>query len=491
MTKRIKLTPLFVVFLFLAVSGLNTLYGGELDPMSAKLLSGKTVQADFGFPPYKDRSASSIAEEITANGYDGVYYFVCADSTVRKDIIAELQKREIPVAVMLIATGAYLPANERPEGWEKWKMEFTSDVMDSYQFMSFVHKDYAEWMKHRVVRLINDCGFDGFTFAEAMYPIADGLERENVLYGDISPAFRQAFKKDTGNSVFPEFVDTAKANYYKKIPDVYNDLVEYRIKTVNDFYDEVVNGQGGVREKCPGKFVATWTLGISLPQGLEKLREWEGNDIPSMIRRVKPDMHFIQTHAPDWTNPQLKPDYPGTYKPFFDAVKQTDPQMPVGFQADFVSHEDIRRSPQWVKRFYEVCGRMDIDSTTYYVFGLRWNVYHEPPRLCSVKQIWKDTLVLSFDQRISKDCERIVAGRKMITDDKGTQYSVKDAAVDGSLLKLVLDKDICGAKEAKVLLEGIKDDPAYRFERQGPWQPMPKGETNVIEKGVCLTLPVE
>ena len=460
------------ISLFLLTAFYASADGTELTPRAKKLLHGRTVQADFGFDMYKDRSARSIAEEIAANGYEGVYYFVVSDSAVRKDIISELQKRGIPVAALVIASGAYLPVDERPQDWEKYRMEFTNNRMDDYKFMSFVHKDYAIWMKHRIVKLINQNGFDGFTFAEAMYPITEGLERKDVLYGDISPVFQTEFKKATGDTVFPEFVNEAQWNYYKKIPKIYNDLVEFRVKTVNDFYDEVVNGKDGVREKCPGAFVATWTMGISIPNGVEKLRQWEGQDIPTMIKRVKPDMHFIQTHWPDWSNHDLKGNYPLLYNPFFDVIKTTDPNMPIGFQTDLVSEAGARRPPDWQNLFYKTCELMKLDCTTYYVFSLRWAVYNQPPQLSGVKLVWKDIVELCFDKRISKDCGDIVLGRKMIVADNGKSYTVKSAEVDGNLLKVVLDGDLSGINEITVNVGGIKDDPAYRM--------APKGEVNII-----------
>ncbi len=471
------------ISLFLLTAFYASADGTELTPRAKKLLHGRTVQADFGFDMYKDRSARSIAEEIAANGYEGVYYFVVSDSAVRKDIISELQKRGIPVAALVIASGAYLPVDERPQDWEKYRMEFTNNRMDDYKFMSFVHKDYAIWMKHRIVKLINQNGFDGFTFAEAMYPITEGLERKDVLYGDISPVFQTEFKKATGDTVFPEFVNEAQWNYYKKIPKIYNDLVEFRVKTVNDFYDEVVNGKDGVREKCPGAFVATWTMGISIPNGVEKLRQWEGQDIPTMIKRVKPDMHFIQTHWPDWSNHDLKGNYPLLYNPFFDVIKTTDPNMPIGFQTDLVSEAGARRPLDWQNLFYKTCELMKLDSTTYYVFSLRWAVYNQPPQLSGVKLVWKDIVELCFDKRISKDCGDIVLGRKMIVADNGKSYTVKSAEVDGNLLKVQLDGDLSGTNEITVNVGGIKDDPAYRV--------APKGEVNIIPDDTVRKLPLQ
>ena len=454
-----------------------------LSPMAKKLLKGRTVTIDPGFPSYKGRSARSIAEEIVANGYSGVYYFVTSDNAIRSDIIKELKNKDVPVGFLIIASGAYLPLDERPTGWEKWKMEFTNNSMDSYSFMSFVHKEYAEWSKQRVVNLIKKYDFDGVTFAEAMYPITNGLECDNVFYGDISPEFQKLFKEATGNTVFPEFIDKDSPNYYKKITDVYNDLVDFRVKTVNDFYDEIINGEGGVRQQCPSVMVATWTLGINQKDGVEKLREWEGNDIPSMIKQVEPDLHFVQTHYPDWANPDLKPSYVRKYYPFIKAVRDTDENMPIGFQADFVSHKTNRRDPNWQKCFYRTCDELAIDSTTYYVFSLRWDVYEEAPELVSVKKSDSCSLELCFDQRIAKSCQDIISGREMIIDEQGIKYKVEKAEVDGNLLHITLDKQLQVDQKITVLLEGIKDDPSCRYTSDT----IPLGEENVIAEGVKKT----
>ena len=477
-TKRSIFVSLLLLTMFF-----STAYGVELTPRAKKLLHGRTVQIDCGFDMYKDRSARSIAEEIAANSYEGVYYFVTSDKGVRKDVIEELQKRGIPVAALLCASGTYMPVEERIKDWQKYKMVFTNNTMDEYKLMTFVNKDYLAWMKNRVVTLINKNGFDGFTFAEVMYPIGDGLERDKVLYGDISPEFQAAFKEATGNTIFPEFVAKNKPNYYKKIPKVYSDLVEFRVKTIVDFYDGVINGKDGVREKCPGVFVASWTQGASFSDGVNKIHEWEGNDASAMMKRVKADMHFIQTHWMDWSNPDINGDYPLQYEPFFDAIRKTDGNVPIGLQADFVSQEGARRSLDYQKLFYKTCEQIGISSTTYYEFSQRWAVYMEPAQLCKVSLVSKDTIELCFDKRISKKCNGIVLGRKMIVADNGKIYMVKSSEVDGNLLKIVLDGDLSGVKEVTVNIGGIKDDPSYRW--------APKGKVNVVPADTVRKLPLQ
>jgi hypothetical protein len=95
--------------------------------------------------------------------------------------------------------------------------------------------------------------------------------------------------------------------------------------------------------------------------------------------------------------------------------------------------------------------------------------------------------VLSFDQRISKDCENIVVGRKMIISEYGQDYTVKQADVDGNLLKLVLDQDISGERQVTLQLGGIKDDPVYRYEMPKGGQTMP----NIVQDGFSKTMLIE
>ena len=224
-------------------------------------------------------------------------------------------------------------------------------------------------------------------------------------------------------------------------------------------------------------------IAISFSDGVSKIREWEGNDAAAMMKRVKADMHFIQTHWMDWSHPDINADYPLQYEPFFDAIRKADGNTPIGLQADFVSQEGARRSLEYQKLFYKTCEQIGISSTTYYEFSQRWAVYMEPAQLCKASLVSKDTVELCFDKRISKKCNSIVSGRKMIVADNGKSYTVKSAEVDGDLLKVVLDGDLSGVKEVTVNIGGIKDDPSYRW--------APKGKVNVVPADTVRKLPLQ
>lgn len=455
-----------------------------------KLLHGRTVQIDTAFPYYHNRSNESIASELRVNGFDGVYYYTGTDTGLRPGLVGEMQRQKLGVGLMTLPSLVYWSeaqlAERLPAGWRDWLIEFTGSGMDIYRFIGFVYPEYNAWYKNYLNGMLLRHRFDAFTFAEIMYPIYDGPENNPPFYGDVSPGFQAAFKRATGSETFPNFTDPADPDYFRTNTGLYRQLVEYRVRTIDDFYDDIINGPGGAREAAPGILFATWTLGINIPDGVAKLREWEGNDIVTMIRRVKPDLHFIQTHAPDWANPALPGDYPLAYQPFFDAVRTANPDVKIGMQADLGSLGPSRRDPAWQKQFYDACRKAGVDTTTYYEFGLRWEIYSQPPRLCEIRRDG-DTLLLVFDQRLNAESAMLMKGRELRGKDRS--YRIAECRWDGNLLRLKPDALPAAGEELTVPVGGVADDPAVRFPASN-LEPMPRGPVNTIPSGTETTLPV-
>ncbi len=455
-----------------------------------KLLHGRTVQIDTAFPYYHNRSNESIASELRVNGFDGVYYYTGTDTGLRPGLVGEMQRQKLGVGLMTLPSLVYWSeaqlAERLPAGWRDWLIEFTGSGMDIYRFIGFVYPEYNAWYKNYLNGMLLRHRFDAFTFAEIMYPIYDGPEKNPPFYGDVSPGFQAAFKRATGSETFPNFTDPADPDYFRTNTGLYRQLVEYRVRTIDDFYDDIINGPGGAREAAPGILFATWTLGINIPDGVAKLREWEGNDIVTMIRRVKPDLHFIQTHAPDWANPALPGDYPLAYQPFFDAVRTANPDVKIGMQADLGSLGPSRRDPAWQKQFYDACRKAGVDTTTYYEFGLRWEIYSQPPRLCEIRRDG-DTLLLVFDQRLNAESAMLMKGRELRGKDRS--YRIAECRWDGNLLRLKPDTLPAAGEELTVPVGGVADDPAVRFPASN-LEPMPRGPVNTIPSGTETTLPV-
>lgn len=455
-----------------------------------QLLTARTVQIDTGMAYYRGRSTESIAAEIRVNGFDGVYYYVMDDRSVVPGLIAELQRQNLAVALMTLPNLVYWSesqlADRLPGDYRNYLMHFTGPDMDKYRFIGFVYPEYNAWYKNLLTGILRRHNFDGFTFAEIMYPIYNGPERTPPFYGDVSPGFQQAFKTATGRAAFPNFTDPADPNYFKTNTELYRDLVEYRIRTINDFYDDIVNGPGGAREVAPNIAFATWTLGINIPGGVEKLREWEGNDIAAMIRQVKPDLHFIQTHAPDWCNPALPADYPRLYQPFFDAIRAADPEVRIAMQTDIGSLPAMRRSPAWVETFYQACRDAGVDSTTYYEFSLRDAVYASPPTLREIR-LKGQSLQLIFDQRLGRESADRMIGRQLTSGPD--RFTVRAAKADGNLLNLTLDLLPRPGRQLAVPVGGLADDPAVRL-KLSHLPPHPRGPVNAVPADTVVTLPV-
>ena len=456
-----------------------------------KLLHGRTTQIDTAFPYYFNRSCESIASELRVNGFDAVYYFTAIDTGLRPGLTGELQRQKLGVGLMTLPSLVYWSdaqlAARLPEGWRDWLIEFTGEDMAAYRFIGFVYPQYNIWYKKYLNSMLLTHHFDAFTFAEIMYPVYDGPERNPPFYGDVSPGFRAAFARSTGQSRFPNFTDPDDPDYVRTNTALYRELMEYRVKTINDFYDDIVNGPGGARETAPEILFATWTLGINLPDGVAKLREWEGNDIVAMIRRVKPDLHFIQTHAPDWSNPALPGEYPLSYRPFFEAVREADPTVKIGMQADVGSLGPSRRTPEWLKKFYDSCREAGVDTTTYYEFALRWEIYAAAPRLCEVRQDG-DGIQLVFDQRIGFDSASRMLNRE-ISGGEGRVYRIAECCWDGNLLRVKSDLPPRVGEELTIPVGGILDDPAVRFPASNI-EPLPRGPVNEIPAGTLVTLPL-
>lgn len=425
-----------------------------------QLLTAHTTQIDTSFPYYQNRSVESIASEIEVNGFNGVYYFVIYKDGINKELIQKLQRRNISVALMTLPAMVY-PSEETleqilPPNWREWLVEFTDDSMSMYRFIGFNYPEYIEWYKKYLNEILLENNFDGFTFAEVMYPITDGPAREVVFYGDVSRNFQQSFMKATNSRSFPDFTNPNSPNYFKRNRELYQKLVDYRVEVINNFYNEIINGEGGARSVVPQIKFATWTLGINIPDGVEKLREWEGNDISSMMKLVKPDIHFIQTHAPDWSNPELSPTYPLDYAPFFEEIRQSNPNVKVAMQADLGSLTATRRSPFWCKIFYKSCRQAGVDTSTYYEFGLRWTIYNSPPKLCKIEGEGKE-FRLCFDQRLGESSAQTMLNRQI------GESKIVSAVVDGSILIIQFDQPIDELYLSDIDTSGVCDDPKVRF----------------------------
>ena len=456
----------------------------------------KGVQLTQDSPYVQGRSVESIASELSVNGVESVFIIPTSTDGIQDGIVAALHAKGIGVGLMLFADSVYTSPDILPSGWQSWQMGFLNGPTE--QHLCFRYDAYRQWMKQRAVNLCNTYGFDAITFAEPMYPVYDGITQTPVVYADVSSAYQAIFKTDTGQTHFPDFTTPASPYYFKTNTTLYQKLVQHRKDSITNYFDEIINGTGGLRQSAPDTLVITWSLACSKLQngGAQLLPEWEGDDACSIVKTAKPDIHYYQTHWPDWSDPNLSPEHVYQYIDNFKEAWRAMPDVPVGVQDDIGSLDSMRRSDQYYSDFLTACEASNVSNSTYYCFDIRSDIYEAAPQLKRISQCTSDVnisdpnaadmITLEFDQRIGTGSVALMCQRNVVSDSN-VVYDILSATVDGNLLKLQLDKPVGLGEELFVDIGGISDDPSVRWVTPN----IARGGTNTIPTGTIVELVVE
>ncbi|HZP80631.1 MAG TPA: hypothetical protein VFB21_03250, partial [Chthonomonadaceae bacterium] len=236
--------------------------------------------------------------------------------------------------------------------------------------------------------------------------------------------------------------------------------LEFRHASLTDFLNDLVNGKGGIREATPRARVCLWTLALSEPNGLQRVREDSGEDAAELARVVRPDLHCFQTHWPDWVIADLPPNYVDAYRPFLAAVRAAAPKLPLMIQADTGSQPQNRRSWDWIRGFERACARLGVGSTTFYEYFIGLSMYTDAPRIAEVRA-HKASVELRFTKRLDTASARDRARYHL---DKGRITAVR---VDGSNVHLTVE-GVRPGDHCTLTVRDIADDTRVRLFRDHP-----------------------
>jgi len=442
-------------------------------------LFGPTIQIDPLFAYYKNRSAASIADEIVQNGYKSVRYFVVNENNINRELIEAFRERGIKLWALVLGNGSY-SVDGFPAEWPSWQMQLLTPVNDGYYRFSPHSEGYVQWKKTRLAQLVREYPFDGIEVAEPYFPEWGGLE--SGLYGDVGPLAQTAFLKQYGHANIPDFRDPQSPDYYQTNQELYQDWIDFRVKAVNSFLNEVINGNGGVREAKRDILVATWTLAIDAgPDSVSKLRELQGLDAAEMISAVRPDLHMLQTHWPDWTKPEeeLPPQYIHNYQNFVDEIRAAHPNIPLGVQADIGSRTWMLKDRAWYNALGEVAQSMGIGTWTAYEYHLGKYMYDEAPVPTAIARPEHNKVLISFQKRIDEASAKLPGSLNIITKDGETTIAPENITVDGNML-MIQSSDL-PKKEFRLRIENITDAPPY-------WYYYKDGAPHVIASNTIVTV---
>lgn len=405
----------------------------EEKDLSEVALHGKSIQIDPLFGYYKDRSVKSIVDEIELAGYESVHYFVVNENQVDGELIDEFRNRGIAVWALVLGNGTYSTA-AYPAEWPEWEMELVTPQNDGYTRLSPHSENYRQWKKDVLADLVLKYPFDGIEIAEPYFPEWNGFDTGN--YGDIGPNAQKAFFEEYNESEIPDFTDETKSNYYLNDQELYDKWIQFRVDGVNSFLDELINGENGVKDVRPDILVATWSLAIDAgDDSFETLRERQGLDAAEMVGAVQPDIHFFQTHYPDWMRPDLPTDYIKHYRPFVEQLKNVHPNMPLGVQADIGSIQNMIKNQEWVDAFSDTAFAEGFQTWTAYEYFIGGHMYESIPTPMKAVRIDDHEVNISFNKRIDPNSVTddavtfVVNGETVLLED--VHYEV-----DGSILKI-------------------------------------------------------
>lgn len=443
-----------------------------------KALFGPSIQIDPTFAYYQQRSPESIAQEIKLAGYQSVHYFVVNENVIQEDLLWAFRQRGIPVWAMVIGNGTF--STERfPAEWPSWQMRLLKEPNDGFWRLSPFSEGYVNWKKSAMAKLVAEYPFDGIEIAEPYFPEWGGIQRG--VYGDVGPLAQAAFRARYGIDM-PDFTNAAAPSYYLRDVEAYRNWIDFRVEAVNGFIDEMINGAGGVREARPDIAVATWSLAILAGEdSVERLREYQGLHAPTMIEKVRPDIHFLQTHWPDWTRGDLPADYVRGYQPFVDQIREQFPELPVAVQADIGSARHMVKSGEWLKAFSHTAFALGYASWTAYEYHTGGYMYEEKPFPMHAERKSSREIVISFNKRIDEHSGMIPSCYKVWDGGALLSLTWDIIAIDGNRVTLCSGK--LPSRPFVLELNDIQDTPERLLFKDKP--------ANAIRKGTRLSIPGE
>ncbi|TVY10040.1 N-acyl-D-glucosamine 2-epimerase [Paenibacillus cremeus] len=429
-----------------------------------------TIQIDPTFAYYRDRSVESIASELALAGYRAVRYFVTDETNVNGRLVEALKNRGMRVWAMVLGNGAYSTGHLPPD-WREWQMVLLKPVNDGFYRLSPFSSRYLQWKKAVCAELVRRYPFDGFEVAEPYFPEWNGLD--SWVYGDVGPLARAAFKQFSGGEM-PEFRYRSSPYYYKKDVARYLLWIEFRVQAVNAFLNAFINGPGGVREARPDIRVATWSVAVDAGRDpVRAVREYQGVDAAEMIRTVRPDVHVLQTHWPDWMRVRLPADYVKRYEPFVQQIRASHASIPLGVQTDIGSLRRMRRSTEWVRTFAATADQLGYRFWTAYEYSIGLWMYKEKPIPLQAERVDRSRIRIAFNKRVDEVSAAARAHYRL--HQRGDELCVPFSIlkVDGSWV--ILQSDHWPADAFEIEVSGVQDTPSRWLVQGEPANETPRG----------------
>lgn len=338
----------------------------EIEDIFSKV-QGNSIQIDPSALYTTGITPEALVADLKKAKINSVHFMVVQywdgsrnDNLLKPEYLKALKNNGIAMWLMMLGNCFY----DKTDLPKEWEMK-TLSPYPGVSFYTFHHPDFIKWQADRVKRFIKDYPeFIGVEYAESYFPEWKTLQT-NGFYGDVSQYALDKFSK--------EFLKADKVYGFDEIRStvkLYRSWVDFRAEAVLNFNKKI---KEAIKEANPNFLFAAWGMGVQNGT-LEDIRESFGLDMVKIVQEVKPDIFFVQTAAQDWGDSNLKPDYISKYQYVVNALKQADPNIRLGLQADIASlsyHDPNvpKRNGTWWKSFMENSLKQEYFTNTAYEYS--------------------------------------------------------------------------------------------------------------------------
>lgn len=417
--------------------------------VAASAAAAPSVVVDPELPYWKSRSADSVAEEIKANGYAEARIMCGGDLAALRDLTKAFDKAGVKTWLLVDLTA--VPKSGLPDGWEAWKMKLRKLREGGPEYLCPNNPAYLEWRRKQLASALQEQPFLGVDFTGAFFPSENSPEDESCgcFCKSCIAAFKKMCKGVTGP---PDFENPDSSNYWKTNTALYEKWVGFRAASIVGAVDAIVNGEDGIRKKCPGVKIAVWCPGAADPQVLKRLRENMAVDAAALVNRVKPDALVVKTDRSDWVKPDLSAGYSTGYKHIVEAIHEIATDMPVMLQTDIGSTQDSRRTRLWMGDMAKRAREAGFADVVFDEYSLGDYIYTEPPILLKAA-LGEGKIRLVFNKRLDS------AAASNIGHYSLTSGQIDYAGPDGNVVVLSVSGTSSGLT---VRVSGLSDDETAR-----------------------------
>ncbi|MDD4692782.1 MAG: hypothetical protein PHD88_00030 [Firmicutes bacterium] len=332
----------------------------------SKGFSGPNVYIQTANKYFAGKSWDKVASEVKSKGFTAVHLtpVELTPSTYykQKEIVEAFHQVGLPVA-LAIYPGTDFYAYDTYPMWHQSFLEGGGSSWSWRVYNCLREEAFIDYTIKYLQKQFLEYGYDALHISEPWLEVWGGPQKPE-LYACFCERCKSAFKTETGVDPVELFTATS-LNYYTKNPQLYQKWMDFRVDTVVNFVEKIIDGLHQVKPGVPAYVM--FLSDITVEPG--KTREYQAMDLERFAEIG--DAVIIETAWQDWTKSDLWPGYILSYgMEYSPRVFAKNPEALIFAQPDVGSNWDqMHRSPKWLREFSAFSNRSGFDGYIVYEYS--------------------------------------------------------------------------------------------------------------------------